>query len=160
MSYLTRSMLTILALVLLITPSAAPAAPPAKPPKEPAKIQVEVEPGTVSAGQQATVIVRLNPIEGVKINRYPRIKLQLAGVEGIVADSKAEFGSDRPPAPDALDKNYFTNVEPLNLSFRMDDAAPDGKRELEGKVTFNYCMIASGFCSRFSGPIKIPVDVQ
>ncbi len=160
MSYLKRSLPTVLALGLLAGPTSTPAAPPAKPPKEPAKIQVNVEPATVSAGEEATVTVRLNPIDGVKINRYPRIKLQLPSVGGIVAASKAEFGSDKPPAPNELDKNYFTSVEPLDLSIQLDGAAPGGNHELEGKVTYNYCVLASGFCSRFSGPFKILIAVR
>ena len=31
---------------------------------------------------------------------------------------------------------------------------------IEGKVTYNYCVLASGFCSRFSGPFKIPIAVR
>ena len=144
----------------MLAVSLSVAAPPAKPPKEPAKIQVEVSPEVLGPGVEATLTVRLNPIEGVKINRYPRIKLRLPAVAGVVSEASAEFGSQKPPSPGELDKNYFTLVEPLDLGFTLHGEASTGQHELEGKVTYNYCVIESGFCSRFTGPIKIPITVR
>jgi hypothetical protein len=144
----------------LLAVSLTVAMPATKPPKEPAKIKIEVSPDVLAPGEEATLTVRLAPIEGVKINRYPRIKLKLPAVDSVVAEAVAEFGNPSPPRPDELEKNYFKVVDPLDLPFTVDGKATSGKHEVECTVTYNYCVIESGFCSRFKGPVKIPITVR
>jgi hypothetical protein len=104
--------------------------------------------------------VRLQPKAGIKINRYPKIKLHVPAREGLVAEARVEVGNDRPPAPDAMEKNYFKVVDPVELRLPVDSAAPHGDHEVEAKLTYFYCVTESGFCAPKRVPIKIPLAVQ
>jgi len=69
---------------LLFTFTLAGAGEAAKPPAVPAKIEISVSPGSVPAGGKAEASLQLTPIEGVAINRYPKISLEIAELEGVV----------------------------------------------------------------------------
>ncbi len=149
-------------IVLAVALGGVVASDPA-PPKEPATIDISVEPRPVAPGQAARVRLQLQPVEGVKINRYPKIKLEVPAQEGLVAsDVRAEIGSDQPPAPEALEsgKNYFKTVDPLELELSVASGATSGKHEVDAKLTYFYCVTKSGFCAPARIPIKIPVAVR
>ncbi len=129
-------------------------------PKEPAKLEISVSPASVAPGGQATVRVQITPKDGVKINRYPKIKLQIPGEEGLVAEANAEIGNARPPAPDKMDDNYYKVVDPVELTISLDQAATAGEHSLPGNLTYFYCVTASGFCAPARVPIQIPVAVR
>ena len=136
------------------------AAQPAKGPKEPVILEITVSPSSIAPGDEATVTVQITPKEGVKINRYPKIKLQIPGAEGLVAEAKAEIGSAKPPPPDQMDKNYYKVVDPIEVTISLDQAATAGSHNLEGKLTYFYCVTASGFCAPARVPIQIPIAVR
>ena len=129
-------------------------------PAKPADIDIDVAPGTVAPGGQVEVTVTLDPIEGVKINRYPKIKLEVPAREGLVLANQAAMGSSTPPPPEKLLENYFEQVDPLKLTLTLDESAPAGRHELDGKLTYNYCVPAKGFCVPARVPVKIPVTVR
>lgn len=132
-----------------------------EPPKEPAKIKLSVSPQPVAPGGSARLRVELEPIEGVKISRYPRIELQVQASEGLVEAAKAAMGSEVPPPPEKLEtENHFDHLEPLDLALSVGPAATEGQHELQGRLTFAYCMLRSGFCSRVRVPLKIPLVVH
>jgi hypothetical protein len=131
-----------------------------KVPKEPAKVRVAVAPDAVEPGQAASVTVRIEPIDGVKINRYPRIKLKVPARDGINAEAYVEIGNESPPPPETLKNNYFETVDPLELDVSVDSAAPAGRHDLEGKLTYYYCVTKSGFCAPARVPVTIPVAVR
>jgi hypothetical protein len=145
---------------LVLAASTYLAAQPAKPPKEPAKLDIKVTPGTVEAGADATVTLKIVPIEGVKINRYPKIKLQVPAQAGLVGEARVEIGDAKPPPPEKMSTNYYKTVDPLELRLTLDDAATSGKHELDAKLTYFYCVSASGFCAPARLSIKIPVAVR
>lgn len=132
-----------------------------RPPAEPAKVSVEVSPNPVSPGGTARAVVRLAPQSGIKINMYPQIRLEVKGQEALVADGKATLGNTRPPAADAdPEANYFTTIDPLELELLLADGAPAGEHEIEGKLTYFYCVKASGFCAPKRTSIRIPIAVR
>ena len=104
--------------------------------------------------------MQLTPIEGVKINRYPKIKLKVPAHSGLVEAGEAAVGNSAPPPPDKLDQNYFDVVEPLELLLNLDEAAPRGKHEIQGKLSYAYCVIASGYCAPVRVPVNIPVEIH
>ena len=64
--------------------------------KEPARIDVRVGGGGVAAGETARVTVTVVPSSGIKINRYPKIKVTVGEIEGLVGGSEARSGTPSP----------------------------------------------------------------
>jgi len=135
------------------------AAPP-KPPKEPAKIKISVSPDAVSRGGQTEVTLVLHPVEGVKINRYPQIKLEVPEQAGLVAQAEVAVGNAAPPAPDQKESNYYDTVDPVRLNLQLDASAPTGRHAVSGRLTYYYCVAASGFCAPKRVPVEIPVEIR
>jgi len=131
-----------------------------KPPAKPADIDISVAPGSVKPGGTAEVTLMLDPIEGVKINRYPKIKLQVPGQDGLVLQSEAAVGNDAPPPPGKSKANYFDVLDPVVLSLKLDESAEKGEHEIDAKLTYFVCVPASGFCAPKRVAVKIPVDVK
>ena len=75
--------------------------------EHPVVVHVEVVPDTLRAGDEALVTVRLEPVKGIKINRYPKIKLTVPEVEGLVL---AAIG-DKADAREAFEKADFSGIE-------------------------------------------------
>jgi len=132
----------------------------AKPPAKPADLRITVAPEAVAAGGAAEVTLRIEPIEGVKINRYPKIKLEVPALSGLVEKGYAEIGNATPPPPDKMETNYYKVVDPVKMTLKLDAAAKPGKHEIDAKLTYFYCVAASGFCAPAHVPIKIPVAVR
>jgi len=136
------------------------AAPNSTQPANPAKVAISVSPGVVSAGGQAEVTVKLTPSSGVKINRYPKIKISVPAQDGLVAETEASIGNDSPPPLDDPDSNYFDVVDPVTLTLDLDELISSGSHEIEAKLTYFYCVAKSGFCAPKKTPIKIAVNVR
>ena len=156
MKHLNKIPLTLLAICSLFLAADALAAPPA----EPARIQLQLAPVEVAAGEQTQLNLMLTPIDGVKINRYPKIKLKIEAQDGVVAAAETAVGNEKAPAPGEMDKNYFKTVDPLALMLSIDPAAKAGTHELEAKLTYFYCVSASGFCAPKTVPVKFAVKVR
>ena len=150
----------ILTICLVLTLFSISAELQAAPPAEPAKLQLELDPVEVFAGGETELTLLLTPIEGVKINRYPKIKLELAALDGVVAASKAMVGNDKAPPPGDSESNYFKTVDPVKLPITIDPNAKSGTHELEAKLTYFYCVSASGFCAPKSVPVSFAVKVR
>ena len=128
------------------------------PPKNPAKVSVDVSPASVTPGGRVEVRLRLAPIEGVRIARYPQIKLSVPAREGLNAESTAAIGSATPPPEDQLESNYWATVDPLLLTVALDAGAKPGRHELEGKLTYFFC-VSKEFCAPARVPVTIPIAV-
>jgi hypothetical protein len=140
---------------------AAMAAQPPKPPAEPARIQISVEPESASPGGRAEATLTLAPIEGVVINRYPKITLKVAETDGLVHAAEVAVGNDAPPPPDdSSGSNYFDTVDPVRLTLNFDEGIKQGAHEIEGKLKYYYCVKKSGFCAPKRVTVKIPVKVR
>jgi hypothetical protein len=71
------------------------------------------------------------------------------------------LGNAAPPPPDNLDANYFHGgVDPLKLSLHLDAAAPKGRHEIPAKLSYFYCVAASGYCAPAKTDVTIPITVQ
>lgn len=100
----------------------------------------------------------VNP--GFKLNKYPKVKLAVPGVEGLVAGGETVIGSDAPPPPDRIETNYFKAVDPLRLRLAVKPGAASGPHDVDAKLSFFYCVAASGFCAPGKLALKIPVNVR
>lgn len=135
-------------------------ADPKAPKGDPASISISVSPEAVAPGGEAAVTVRLVPAGGIKINKYPRIKVIVPEKAGVVAASEASLGSDAAPPPDQLETNYFKTIDPLQLKLKLAANAPKGRQDIDGKVSYFYCVAASGYCAPAKVAVKIPVVVR
>lgn len=140
----------------------APASEAAGPPKEPAEIRVDGPSEPLEAGASARFLVRLEPKPGIKINRYPRLKLEVPAELGIHEGGKSEVGRDRPPTPDELEDNYFAREEipALEIAIPIEAGAAPGTYELEAKLVYFYCVTKSGFCAPSRTTVPLHVDVR
>ena len=134
--------------------------PPKAPPKEPARVEVSVFPEAARPGGETRVTVRLSPADGIKINRYPKIRLKVPGQEGLILSAEAAVGNKEPPPPDRIEGNYFKTVDPVELTLRVDPQAPAGQHKVQGQLSYFYCVAASGFCAPAKVPVSIPLTVR
>jgi hypothetical protein len=127
----------------------------------PIKVTVAVSPAAVGAGSDASVTVRLDPRPGIKMNKYPKIKLQIPAVPGLVAAAEQSLGNPAPPPADQLDANYFHGgVDPLTITLHLDGQAAKGPHEIRAKLSYFYCVAASGYCAPAKTVLTIPVTIR
>ncbi len=127
----------------------------------PVKVAVAVSPEAVGAGSDASVTVRLLPKPGIKMNKYPKIKVQIPAVPGLVDAAEQSLGNAAAPRPDQLDANYFHGgVDPLTLTLHLDPLAAKGRHEIRGKLSYFYCVAASGYCAPAKTELTIPVTIR
>lgn len=136
------------------------ASAPKTPPKEPATIQIAVAPEATKPGEEAKVTVHLSPLDGIKINKYPKIKLKVPGQEGLVGAGEAAIGNSEPPPPDKMEGNYYKTVDPVELTLHVDPKAAAGRHEVTGQLSYFYCVAASGFCAPAKVSVSIPLTVR
>jgi hypothetical protein len=127
----------------------------------PVKWAVSVAPAAVPAGSEASATVTLVPKAGIKLNKYPKIKLQIPASAGVVDAAEGSMGNAAPPSADNLDANYYHgDVEPLIVKFHVDAAATPGRHEVPAKLSYFYCVAASGYCAPAKIAVSIPVTVR
>jgi hypothetical protein len=143
---------------------AAPAPAPAPAPGAagaPVDIKVSVAPVAVVAGSDASVTVELTPKPGIKMNKYPKLKLQVPAVPGLTAGAEQAIGNSGPPPADQMDSNYFHGaVDPLKVTLHVDPQAAKGKHDVPAKVSYFYCVASSGYCAPAKADVTIPVTVR
>ena len=133
----------------------------ARPPAEPAKIRISVAPSSLTPGGRADVTLALAASPGVKVNRYPRIKLSVAPLAGVVRGGDASVGNDAPPPVADAAGNYFGDpIDPVRLALDVDPHATPGRHELAATVTYFYCVTESGFCAPSRTSLKVPIEVR
>jgi hypothetical protein len=133
----------------------------AAPSEAPVEIVVVVSPSAVAAGSDTSVTVRLNPKPGIKMNKYPKIKLQVPAVPGLLGAAEGSLGNAAPPPADQLDSNYFHGgVDPLTVTLHLDPEATKGPHEIRAKLSYFYCVAASGYCAPAKSEVTIPVTVR
>lgn len=147
-------------LLALLLPSAVLAVPAGAPGSEAAAVSIAVDPATVAPGARAHVTLRLTPGAGIKINKYPRIKLAIPAQPGLVAAAEAAVGNTEPPPPDHMESNYFKSIDPVSLTLEIDGAAASGKHEIAARLSYFYCVAASGYCAPAKVAVSIPVTVK
>ena len=154
--------LRVACLALIFLPAAlaqVALAAPVTPPENPAKITISVEPKRVAPGGQAKITLTIDPISGVKINRYPQIKLKVPEQAGLVGEAEIRIGSKTPLPLDDEGSNFWKKVDPVNLTLSVDAAAASGKQEIDAKLIYYYCL-SGNFCAPKRVQVKIPLDIQ
>jgi hypothetical protein len=134
---------------------------PKSPADAPVTIDVAVSPETVGAGSDASVTVKIAPKPGIKMNKYPKIKLQIPAVAGLVDGAEQSLGNPAPPPPDHMDTNYFHGgVDPLTVKLHVDPQAQKGPHDVRAQLSYFYCVAASGYCAPAKAELTIPVTVR
>ena len=141
--------------------SAALAAGPGatKPAGDPAKLVVTVNPPAAAPGQQVEVVVGVEPNPGIKVNRYPKMKLQVPAAAGLVGEAEASVGASEMPPLEHAEKNYYTTVDPVSVKVSVDPKAPKGAHKVQAKFTYYYCVAASGYCAPGTKDVVFTVPV-
>ena len=148
-------------LVLAVSPAGAAPEGQKTAPEAPVKVAVAVSPEAVGAGSDAAVTVRLEPKPGIKMNKYPKIKVQVPAVAGLVDEAEQSLGNSAAPPLDQLDTNYFHGgVDPLELKLHLDPQATKGRHEIRAKLSYFYCVAASGYCAPARTELAIPVTIR
>jgi hypothetical protein len=163
MSGMKKPAVLVFLVVFLVSLSQAKAALEggATPPESPIKVTVAVSPATIGAGSDTSVTVKLDPKPGIKMNKYPKIKLQVPAVPGLVDAAEQTLGNPGPPPADQMDSNYFHNgVDPLTVTLHLDGHAAKGPHEIKAKLSYFYCVAASGFCAPAKAEVTIPVTIR
>jgi len=127
----------------------------------PVKVDVAVSPETVGAGSDASVVVTIATKPGIKMNKYPKIKLQIPAVAGLIEGAEQSLGNAAPPPPDKMETNYFHGgVDPLKVTLHVDPQAEKGRHEVHAQLSYFYCVAASGYCAPAKAELTIPVTVR
>jgi hypothetical protein len=130
------------------------------PPREPARVDVVPSSRAVAPGEGVEITLRVVPGDGVKINRYPKIKVRVPAVDGLTDEAVAEHGNPKPPPPDDMSSNYFGEPEPIRMTIPVSASARPGDHEVSGEIRYFYCVAASGFCAPASARVTIPLTVR
>lgn len=140
--------------------SLAPAAGAEKPAGDPARLVITVTPPAVEAGHVVEVSVRVEPNPGIKVNRYPKMRLQIPARDGLVPEVEASVGAAAMPSLEKPEANYYKTVDPVTVKVSLDPKAAKGKHAVPAKFTYFYCVAASGYCAPERAAISIPVTVR
>ncbi len=107
------------------------------------------------------VTVKIDPKPGIKINKYPKIKLQVFAVPGLVSAAEQSLGNPAPPPVDQLDANYFHGtIDPLTITLHLDAQAAKGPHGVRAKLSYFYCVATSGYCAPAKAELTLPVTVR
>lgn len=139
---------------------AAGAAAPTRAGSEPVQVRVFVSPESVAPGGELAAMFELTPSAGIKLTRYPKIRIEIPAQEGLASPASKALGSDDPPTADRLASNYFGKLDPIRLDLKLDPAAARGRHELRARVSYAYCVTASGYCAPVRTEVRIPVTVR
>jgi len=151
----------LLVFFLAVAPAGAAPSGGGAPSDTPVKISVAVSPQTIGAGAETVVTVKLDPKSGIKLNKYPKIKLLIPAVPGLVGAAEQSMGNPGPPPADQLDSNYFHgSIDPLTITLHLDAQAAKGQHDILAKLSYFYCVAASGYCAPAKTELKIPVTVR
>ena len=127
----------------------------------PLKFTVSTSPEAVGPGSETSVTLQLETKPGIKLNKYPKIKLEVPAVAGLVAAAEQSMGNTAAPPLDQMDSNYFHgSIDPMKLALHVDAEAPKGRHELHAKLSYFYCVAASGYCAPAKADVTIPITVR
>ena len=151
----------LVGLCIAVSPAGSASGGGSHPTDAPTKITVAVTSPFVGAGSDAVVTVKLDPRPGIKINKYPKIKLQVPAVPGLVTAAEQSMGNPAPPPADQLDANYFHGtIDPLTITLHLDPQATKGPHDIRAKLSYFYCVAASGYCAPAKAELTLPVTVR
>ena len=157
------TVLLLCAAVVSIAGASCASAGSGEPPEIPADISIEVSSDATAPGSTVGVTVTLAARPGIQINRYPKISIKVAAVEGMVAEAEGTVGNDRSPTPEEMESgaNYYgATVDPLEFTLALDAGAPSGSHSIPAKLKYYYCVKKSGFCAPKKIEIGIPVTIR
>ncbi|UCF67620.1 MAG: hypothetical protein JSV80_17975 [Acidobacteriota bacterium] len=152
---MSRVLIALLVLAAASTPQLA-----AKKARKPPTLAVEVtqRPSPARPGESVEVDVAVRPPEGIVLNRFPGLTLELEKIDGLTTDQPSAFAGSREPIEDAS-QAYFKKPEPLTFRF-VPERSGRSERKARGTLKFFYCVKASGFCAPGKQQVSVPVKVS
>ncbi|MDQ7005924.1 MAG: hypothetical protein Q9Q40_01685 [Acidobacteriota bacterium] len=150
-----KSWLLVLGLVVAVcAPQAAPGSRKKTAPTM--GIRVEQRPAAATVGEPATVQVHVTPPDGIRLNRYPGITLEIDKADALDLSTRKAFVGSTKPIND-VSKFGFETIDPLVLEFVP--KAP-GEHVLEGTLKYFYCVKKSGYCAPGQQRVRLPVKAR
>ncbi|MFZ4619069.1 MAG: hypothetical protein ACOYNS_00810 [Bacteroidota bacterium] len=107
---------------------------------------------TVAKKTSVAVAFHLTPNEGIHINTTPAVEFVLA------KDSPFELSGK--PQYKKTDKDYLETASPVAVTLNAKNNSLSGKAVIKGKLNYFYCSEKDGWCSRFSQPVEITVEIK
>ena len=157
-----RKAIELAVVVALAVPvSAAPPPAAGGPSEPPVAVSIAVAPGSAAPGSDVAVTVKLSPRSGIKLNKYPKIKLTVPAEPGLVAAAEGAIGNAAPPSADHLEANYYKGVvDPLVVQVHLERTASPGAHDVSAKLSYFYCVAASGYCAPAKVDVTVPILVR
>lgn len=116
---------------------------------EDVKITAKAVKDTVRAGQEARLLFRMQPREGIHVNVVPPISLDLIDAKNFTLPAK-KF------KPDSASKTLTTkdgyeifdprHAQPVWFAVKVEKGAKPGRYPVKAKLTYYYCSDAEGWC--------------
>ncbi len=141
---------------LALAPAARAGARKKAPP--PMDLKLAQDPPKAAVGGEFELRVQVVPPEGIKLNRYPGITLEIRKAPGMELAGRTAFVGEKKPVTDP-DKFGFHEIPPLVLHGKV-ARGRSGTRYLEGTLKFFYCVKKSGYCAPGEQKVRLPVYVR
>lgn len=107
---------------------------------------------TVSARTSVAVSFHLTPNEGIHINTSPAIEFIPAKDSPYELSGKPQYKKD--------EKDYLDFTKPVIVTLKAKNNSIAGKTVIKGKLNYFYCSDTEGWCSRFSQPVEMTVEIK
>jgi hypothetical protein len=108
---------------------------------------------TVARGAGAEVVFTVRPKKGFHVNAVPPL--------GVAFDSTARATKGgKIVIPTDTSTGYLKPSLPVRQPFTLAAAAPKGRTQLKGVLTYYYCSDAEGWCRKETLRFSIPITVQ
>ena len=116
------------------------------------KMEVAVAKDTVRAGEAGSMLITLTPIEGIHINVDPAVEVMLEKDEFATLGGDPEMSSDK-------ETGFLAASTPIEQGFIVSSGAAAGEHVLKGTIVYYFCSDAQGWCTKFSQPFSLKVNV-
>lgn len=108
---------------------------------------------SVERGDGLELRLTMTPPDGVMLNRYPGITLDLEQTGDLQLDAGSYFVGSREPITD-LSQAYFDEDPEIVISAQNRGEA---QQELRGELSFFYCLKESGVCAPATQSVRLSV---
>ncbi len=115
------------------------------------KMEISIQ-TNVSAKTSVAVSFHLTPSEGIHINTSPAIEFVLAKDSPYELSGKPQYKKSK--------KDYLDHTMPVTITLNAKKNSIAGKTLIKGKLNYFYCSDTEGWCSRFSQPVEITVEIK
>jgi len=119
-------------------------------------LQHRVIANCLKAGEAGKVSLVLSVKDGFKLAKRPAPKLQLNSGPNFQVSAPIDFAE----AKSGKDREYYGDLNPLDISILAGKDVRAGQYTLAGKLIYFYCSEKGRYCSRSEENIQLPIIVM